>query len=139
MRPEDDEEESDESSSMSMKEIKVGSRLKFRVEKVNREDDRVVLLVGSLLGKGCGPVDSSRQGDDDEETINGTDAAAEDDHDVVPRRVDLVGTGLHLEAARECRAEWASHANLVIHREYCVVEIRLADLPQARDVVEDLF
>ena len=45
-----DEEESDESSSMSMKEIKVGSRVKFRVEKVNREDDRVVLLVGSLLG-----------------------------------------------------------------------------------------
>ena len=76
-----DEEESDESSSMSMKEIKVGSRVKFRVEKVNREDDRVVLLVGSLLGKGCGPVDSSRQGDDDEETINGTDAAAEDDAD----------------------------------------------------------
>ena len=45
------------------KEIKVGAKLKFEVERVNREDDRVVLLIGSLLSKGTGPIDD----DEDEE------------------------------------------------------------------------
>ena len=39
------------------KEIKVGTKLKFEVERVNREDHRVVLLIGSLLAKGTGPID----------------------------------------------------------------------------------
>ena len=35
-------------------------------------------------------------------------AAAKEHHDVVPRAVDLIRSMLHLEAPRECRAEWAA-------------------------------
>ena len=62
-----------------MKEIKVGARVKFRVERVNREDDRVVLLIGSLLGKGCGPVDRSSTSNSEERNDNDEDEDVEAD------------------------------------------------------------
>lgn len=76
---EEEEDLSDKSSSMSMKEIKVGARVKFRVERVNREDDRVVLLIGSLLGKGCGPVDRSSTSNSEERNDNDEDEDVEAD------------------------------------------------------------
>ena len=81
MLEEEEEDLSDKSESMSMKEIKVGARVKFRVERVNREDDRVVLLIGSLLGKGCGPVDRGSTSNSEERNDNDEDEDVEADDD----------------------------------------------------------